>query len=112
MMAVALFGSGCIPYHLRETPRFAGTVLNAVTGQPISNARFHYTEFPEEICSSAEDGSFDFSIRTWRLISIVPWDDFSDVHLLIEAPGYWANERSFAKGGLDMTNETVFLWPK
>jgi len=113
LLAVTVFGLGCIPYHIQETPRVTGRVLNAVDQTPVGGAKLQYTTFPKESVIASADGTFDFPpIYKWELAFIMPGDPLYRLHLLVEAPGYHLGQLTFGPGSLDQTNQTVFLRPK
>ena len=86
---VAAVLGGCVPYPLQETPRLTGQVADAVTKQPVVDARLHYEEFPERVIATGSDGQFEFpAISKWQLVPIGPLDRFGARTLVVHALGY------------------------
>jgi len=88
-----LMCSGCIPYHLQETPTVTGSVMDAATRQPIAGAKLHYEKYPDRVVLTSNDGVFAFpAIRKWQLVPLGPYDRFDKLHLRVDAVGYRTGE--------------------
>jgi hypothetical protein len=110
IVVLACMATGCIPYHLQQTPRVTGTVVGAGDQTPIPQATFHYKEFPKEIVTASRDGRFDFlPIYRWQMVPLAPYDRFWDLHLIVDAPGYRNAELKAQPGVLDLTNQIIVL---
>ena len=110
-MLIMLGLSGCIPYHLQETPRVTGVVASSTGKTPVAHAKLHYTTFPSVIVTTSTNGTFDFPpIYRWELV-LVGEDRLYMLHLRAEASGYKSEELQFQVGGYDLTNQVIYLPP-
>src|SRR4051794_41045470 len=109
LFAVLTGCSGCIPWHLQETPHVTGGVLDAQTQQPLVGARLYYERYPKHVVETSTDGQFDFpAISTWQLVPLGPYDRFYSQHLIAEASGYESAQRDFGLWG-EATNQIFLL---
>ena len=96
VLLLGLFTQGCIVWPYNDTPAVSGTVIEAVTSQPVSNAKVGFRKHQRIDTRTALDGSFHLSAsHKWRPCFILPAElGWSSGAFFVEAPGYIPCERA------------------
>ena len=112
LMSLTLTSTGCLPFHLQDTPHLAGTVTTRSPQQPVAGAKLYYVKFPKEAVWTSASGQFDFPpLYHWHVMPLAPVDRFDREYLLVEATNCHTAHLEFSHWG-EETNRMIYLEPR
>lgn len=94
MAVILCVSSGCyMTIRDWKAPFGTGRVVDAISGEPIKDARVMFKGYPESSTATDDRGSFTILVYTPKRVRAGVWDDFPPWGtLIVEAPGYQTME--------------------